>query len=705
MNTRDDFSKPDWFANWKVFLIFAVLSFVFAFGLRAMELPKWDNPAFMVDGEYIMGTHDAYAWLAGAKGIGKAATNPMSGLVRMLGSVTGANYGNIGFWLPAVFAGFTAVAAFAWGVLLAGPWVGVCAGVYATSIPMYFYRTRLSYYDTDLITLLFPLIICLLLAKWLTFGIRKSWFPFSEKVEKFKPTVWEYSLPVIAGAFICFGKFWHADVLTFGLFSVLAAVLLILICGTKDNRPILLRGIFLLTLAAYWGVYGILASILFIILGAKYEPKLNFKFANIYIWLAAIAAVMLIGDAGLQIWSLSEKVISYLKPVSGGSKGTVSGIHYPGIAQSVIEAQNIKWSVLLTNLAGNAYLAGLGLLGYAFLLFRRPSALFFLPFAVMSLAAVKIGGRFSMFAGIVIGMGGAYLLYWLAYNFLTFRKKQSMCKAFASLCMIVFLLASVLPDYRKVLPSPIIYQDHAKALIAAEKFAPENSTFWTWWDWGYATMYFTGRKSFADGSRHGGRLLFPLAFAYSTPSYKQSNQFIKYCAAQNGNPAEVWDKMEVSRFQELIYSMGSKSLNYSSEPKQYIVTSWSDVRLAYWILYYGSIDAATGKGTHPEVSRIGTAFNLDKEKGKLKFHDGAIVPISGYDIAERGRGESRSYPGSVGPYLVFNTAVSQGFLVNDFARNSMLLKLHLCNPADPAVKKNFKIVYDGYPMVRIYEVI
>jgi len=43
------------------------LAYVVALGLRLIELPEWSDPAFRHAGERLMATHDAYAFLAGAK--------------------------------------------------------------------------------------------------------------------------------------------------------------------------------------------------------------------------------------------------------------------------------------------------------------------------------------------------------------------------------------------------------------------------------------------------------------------------------------------------------------------------------------------------------------------------------------------------------------------------------------------------------------
>ncbi|WP_415715187.1 hypothetical protein [Maridesulfovibrio sp.] len=705
MNTCDDVQNSKWSSDWKILILFALLSYLFAFGLRAMELPKWGNPAFMVDGEYILGTHDAYAWLAGAKGVGRAVDNPMAELVRVLGSVTGAPYGNIAFWLPAVFAGFTAVAAFAWGVLLGGPWLGFCAGVFATSIPMFYYRTRLSYYDTDVVTLLFPLIISFLMIFWLNRGIRNRWLPDGVRIQSFQPTMFEYFLPVLGGVFVSFGKFWHTDVFSFGLYTIFAATFLVFICASKENRPILLRGITLFVLPALFGWIGGALSILFIAALIKIDIQKYHFFKNVYFYLFIVLVALVLSDAGVLLINLFSKMQSYLKPISDAAQASVAQLHYPSIGQSVIEAQNIKFAALLNDLTGNMYLSCFGLFGFLFLLARRPQVLLLLPFAVMTIAAVKLGGRFAMFGGIAVGLGGCYFLYWLIFKFVTLGKQKVFCSAGASAVLIIYLMVSILPGYSQAMPTPIIYQEHAKALKAMSGITPQNSTFWTWWDWGYATMYFTGQNSFADGSNHGGTTLFPLAFAYTTPSFMQANQFIKYAGSKKGGPSTAWSKMSAEEVVGLVRSFGFKDYGFKNTPKQYIVTTWSDVRLAYWILYYGSCDLLTGQGVHPNISTVNTAFSLDKDAGRLLFGDGASLPISGFDVAYLRMGESRVYSGSVAPFLVYNKYIGQGYLVNDMARNSLLFRLLLMNPSSPEIKGKFKLVYEGFPLVRIYEVL
>lgn len=43
------------------------LAFLIRAGVRLSEAPGWRAPMFRVDGEYLLATHDAYAWVTGAE--------------------------------------------------------------------------------------------------------------------------------------------------------------------------------------------------------------------------------------------------------------------------------------------------------------------------------------------------------------------------------------------------------------------------------------------------------------------------------------------------------------------------------------------------------------------------------------------------------------------------------------------------------------
>ena len=81
-----------------------IVTYGVCFLLRMMEYSAWQASYLQIAGEKLMATHDAYAWLAGAKGVNRYSGSPLSELVLLISKVTGLSPGNVGFWLPAIMA-------------------------------------------------------------------------------------------------------------------------------------------------------------------------------------------------------------------------------------------------------------------------------------------------------------------------------------------------------------------------------------------------------------------------------------------------------------------------------------------------------------------------------------------------------------------------------------------------------------------------
>ena len=122
-------------------------------GLRLYEIPLWSADRFFVGSERLVATHDAYAWMAGAKGTSRYALEPLSELLAFLHAATGVALGNLGFWLPVILAPLVAlpVAIQAWR--LGRPEAGAVAGAMAAGSFGFLLRTRVGYLDTDVLTL------------------------------------------------------------------------------------------------------------------------------------------------------------------------------------------------------------------------------------------------------------------------------------------------------------------------------------------------------------------------------------------------------------------------------------------------------------------------------------------------------------------------------------------------------------------------
>jgi dolichyl-diphosphooligosaccharide--protein glycosyltransferase len=334
-----------------------------------------------------------------------------------------------------------------------------------------------------------------------------------------------------------------------------------------------------------------------------------------------------------------------------------------------------------------------------------PLLLLLLPFAASTISAMYLGGRFAMFGGIITGLGLFLCLAVLIKSIPRLAKYQEVLKGVQGVVLILVLIVNLLPHLITMAPTPIMGAPHAKALIEAGKKIKKDSTIWTWWDWGYASMYYAGVKSFADGGNHAGPVLYPLAMAMSTPSFVQSAQFIKYSAEHDNKPAEAWKDMSGDEVAKFLRSLARPGKKFAAAPDQYITVCWNNIRLAYWILFYGDFDLVSGQSRHPEMARIREAFDLNSRTGELSIKGHAPVALSSYTVLSKEQPGHKSYPGINDRNLLFNTKSEEGFMVDDRIFRSMLVQLLIANPNSRNIKDNFELVYDGYPMVRIYKVL
>jgi dolichyl-diphosphooligosaccharide--protein glycosyltransferase len=720
-----------------VFWVFLILSYAAPFVLRYIDFSKWDKDIYRVDGEQIMGTHDAYAWLAGAKGLGPYVDAPLSNLVALLSGVFGSSLGNTGFWLPVFVGPLVGVAVFLLVKRLFRTEAAICAGMIAANGPGFYYRNRFGYLDTDIATLFFPLIICLVFVTWLTPRLR----PISDLWERpaeapneasdeaqdeaqdedegnGRSSVLMLLLPLFGGIFASYTADWHGDIRNYGVVALLMAVALCFLLGKKQEKPLLFVGLGMYALSAFYGSMGIIVSFLvltaFIALPHVLRPVLR-------PWpLLAVLAIILVLSAPVRgvfetAWSKYE---SYAKgkveQVEAGAAEKTAGKgfkppSYPGITQSVIEAQNIPFAMVLEMQLGKAWFAVIGLAAFLYVVYLRPTAILLLPLVLISLLGSQLGSRMTMFGGPAVAVGLGVGMYFLSeYVF----KGQSWKRTGIIVVQVLTGLAVLVTQaqiYEEMGPTPIIRKYHCMALKELAEVADENAAIWTWWDWGYAAMYYAERHSFADGGNHDGKYLYPLARAMATDSHLESAQIMKFSAVNDYEPWEVWNTMPDVEVQKFVSDLRRTQRDFQPKDTQYIVISWENIPLSYWIGFYGSWDVVKGDGVHGKNARIRQDFNIDFQNGKLNMADGQVLSLAEFDGLKHGKTASNNIVydkfSTRKPRLVFNGPLNEAWLMDKRTHQGMAVQLLVSPHTKPEIAENFRLVVEGFPFIRIYEVL
>ncbi|MDD4952320.1 MAG: STT3 domain-containing protein [Desulfovibrionaceae bacterium] len=734
--------------DWKWLLAWSAAAYATVVLLHMLDLPNWSHPLLSVGGEHIMSTHDTYYWLAGAEGVGRAASSPMAALARVLAGLTGSGLGQVGFWAPPFFAGLVAVATLFWGWLLAGRVAGLAAGFVAALAPGFFFRTRLGYFDTDMFTLLAPLAAAWMAAYIAGRYTRPGWLAHSAAAEEGQPPARIAWLALGFGLAARFGGIWHANIVHLNMLVLWAVVLATTVTARPGSRTRALLTLAVFALAAFpgadgafdfWrGLVGLISgdqasafasALFFLTVRAKTAhclagPVLAAALALALQSprglrslerpvLAAVVLTLVVLESGLlsPVVNFALKLAIYLKPVSEAAGAGGAGPIYPAIAQSVREAVNMPWPTVFWRMSSSSWTGVLGLAGFVALVGLRPLALPLAVPLVLALSSRWLGLRFDMFGGPALALGLGLGCHWLCKGLVAGRPFGGRVLVGLQLALAGALLAPLAVHYAGLRPTPVLAKPHAEALLRLKDLAPAEAEVWTWWDYGYATQYYARRMTPSDGGRHSGRDIYPTALALNTDSPRRAARLIRYSAARGNDPARAWDRMPAKEVEALINGLGGPDLggadlDLPAVVPQYLVVCWENLDLAHWITFYGSWDLVSGRGEHGRINFYRQKFRFNSRAGLVDLMDGnRPVPVSSVKILG-GEGDlGRSYIFNFGPHMLVNAQRMELALMDDRVYGSMLVRLLVGDPGDEDISRWFRLVIDDSPNVRIYEVL
>ncbi len=721
--------RPVWREDWKWLVVVALLSYGVTLAIRLMDAGNWAGPGLMVGGEKLLATHDSYGWLAGAKGVGSFTNYGMSLLAWLLSHVSGAPLWKVAFWTPAYLASLVAVGTAFWGWLLGGRRAAIAAGCIGALAPGFYYRSRLGYFDTDPFTLLMPLVIGFMLAHLLSFCCTRGWCATPQERQEAEPL--PAALPWLALAYGLVARvahFAHDDIRIIGVALFWVALALAAVTGRQGRRLDALKLLVVYGFVAYAGIrryatvvfvvtpfeVGVLiAAIALVVLLWRRPQRLGFVLDHPWVWLVALIFLAVFCDMLVPLGPYVDKVFSYLKPVadaakSGAGVGAVPGPVYPGITQSIREAKNVvDWTTFLAGTSVAPWVGVASGLGLVCVLALRPAFMLLLPLTVLGVGSLFMGVRFAMFGGPPMALGLGLGVHWLAKAILHRTGARENVLTLVQILLAGGCLLGYVGPYRDLAPTPVLAPPHAEALMQLKTFAPKDASVWTWWDFGYATQYYAERMTPTDGGRHAGRDIYPTALALMTSSPRQAAQVINMSAGLNQDPARRWDKLSAPEVQQSLALLAVSDQPMKRPPTQYLVVCWEDVGLLYWMGFYGSWDLVNGKGTYARTQDINEAFNVDQGQGLMVFRsNSAPIGIKSVDLlAEKGVRRVLFPMNPVAPHLIINDVAKSVKLMDDLAYNSMAVQLLIGDPGRAEVSRYFKLVHEGFPLVRIYEVL
>ncbi len=724
---RRTFQTPFLAHDWKTLILLGIAIFCISFCTRLPDFPNWEIGDYRVDGEWIMGTHDAYYWLAGAEGEGPAKDAAPATFLKAMSLFSGARLGNTAFWLPALMAGFTGVATLLWAWTLGCVEAGVLAGILTILAPGFLYRTRLGYYDTDIVTLLFPLLASWSLAAWMRPYLHARWrLPFgffrtaqgeadkSAEPQEIPGTI-EYLLLSAAGAAAGVFSSWHAHIGAFNIVLVLLALLLGGLQARSHVRSRLFFGLLLFSLGSFAGFAGALTAVAAVAAVAVLRSRLHRMFRFSWPFLLGVLLLLLFSGAAAKAGFETERFLfTFVKTTEQQTQPEFilentprKELSYPAIGQSIVEAQSISLEHILKRMHPRPWIPVAGILGFAFLLYAQPVSLFLLPLVLFSFTAEKFGARVTMFGApaVMLGLGiGIGALGRAAFEN-AFASRNTLLALMVFLCVLLGIpYFYLLP---RLAPTPVLCKAHAAALVELGHMSPPDSEVWTWWDWGYPVNYYAQRESFADGSKHLGQHIFTVGLALSSPSPLQSNQFIRFSAQENYRPWESLNKLGPQGAELFLADLAKTPRAFRVKQPQYLVLTAENLPLAPWILFYGTWNFISKNGERAKVMRFAPPYGIDYESGVIDLkRGGKSYSVRSIDVLRQEGTKRFQFPDNADDYhLLLYPETADYFLIDTRTYKSMLVRL-LLEPSDsPDITPFFRLVYEKKPVVKIFEVL
>ncbi|WP_459899307.1 STT3 domain-containing protein [Desulfobaculum senezii] len=723
---------------WGVWVAFVVASAV-AVLLHMAEVPAWLRADLRVGGEAIVGTHDAYAWMAGAKGTSRLAGQPLSLLLGWMHGATGIALGDIAFWMPPFVAALAALPAAFLAARLVHPAAGLAAGFLAVACPGFFIRTRVGFCDTDILTLFFPLMATAWFYVLLTPFMRGAWrcggadasAPTDADAADAERGLWEHRRTAPAGAVGLGALLWlytwfygSGFVIALGLCGVCGGVALV-----AARRGLWGDSLFVvaLTLASWlagpvgWIVGAALAG------AARARPEAVWRWRvslTAVLGVAALAALVLVRQGDVATISIILTKYLGLGPADEAVRQAWGDLNLPSVISSVREATRPAPDAVLRFMSGNWVMSAVGIAGYLALAWRRPAALMLSPMLALGVVGGWLGTRFTMYSGVIVGLGLAYIVSWLVVRYRDSARTHWVFQA-GLLCVVSLPTVMNVDAFD---PVPVVTPQYAATLDDVGRLAEPDAVLWQWWDFGYAAQYYAERDTLGDGARQDGNVLYTLGKVHSTPSPLQAWQFMRYMAAERERQAQAAGddapqypqalRLPVAPFDPVagLAQMGAEKAQAFVESlarerrewpvtgrQQFLTVGWENLRIATWITRFGhwKLDSGAAGGGSSKRLLQGTSFDL--ENGRAHIDGIGVVPLATMDFIRRDGSFHQYQWHSGGRVRIVANELSGEILVMDGeARRSLMAKMLLDDPA--AFEPYFTLVVDRAPWARAYRV-
>lgn len=194
---------------------------------------------------------------------------------------------------------------------------------------------------------------------------------------------------------------------------------------------------------------------------------------------------------------------------------------FPNTSVSNLEQEGLSFYELAVNSVGPRLFLLMALIGILQIILRKKTEfLFLLPVFCVGLLSIT-SVRFLIFLIPMLGIGLGYFV-----SSILSLNRYKHATASSAICIGAFIFWNSLtdPPVRTTFFSPEVLT----GMHRVKKLTPSNATIYGWWDIGHPLLYWSQRRTLADGMIHDGERTVYLAAPLITDNYRFSANYMQF---------------------------------------------------------------------------------------------------------------------------------------------------------------------------------
>jgi dolichyl-diphosphooligosaccharide--protein glycosyltransferase/undecaprenyl-diphosphooligosaccharide--protein glycosyltransferase len=670
MNFLQKSIKEEKNINIAYIILAIIIAYSFSIAVRFIWVDQFQGvEAFKWNDELMINTNDGYYYAEGARdllngfhqdGDLSPINSPLSKLTAFFAQYLPFSFETIILYMPSFMGSLLVLPLILIGVALRQPFMGFISALIGAITWSYYNRTMTGYYDTDMLTIVFP-----------TFVLWSLIFLIQRQNKYFL---------IVPPVLIAFYYYWYPQsyslnmamlgmtlgyILVFARTNINFKLLALLPLGILTNLELEYK------LLAIFGVYILLLGIEYLrnkrelTVDDKKDSDVVLKTGNekkkintlpIILIIATVTIGYLVYSGGFapimaQIKgyvirdsiSVSEELNQTVKATAENLK-----LHFYSVAQTVREAGAIPFETFANRISGDKISFILASIGVILMMLRFKIMLIAVPMIGLGMLALNSGLRFTVYTVPIHALGIAFLIMFIA-SFL----KNNILKYSLALILTVGVLYPNIVHVQNYKVPVVFNRPEVAVLDVLKKMATREDYVVTWWDYGYPIRYYSDVKTLVDGGKHTGNVNYPVSYALMQPEVESANMSrlaVEY-TEDGKNSYNIIKRMiqdyRYSSPKQFLLSLEDPELNLPKKTRDiYYYLPYRMLNIFPTVGIFSQIDLLSGrKNVNPffyasqnfkdngKIINLGNGITFDKASAMLKIGNRQI-PIESFYVTK-----------------------------------------------------------------------